>query len=108
MKPDLPATSAVNGGCHGEYKAPGGKLVVVDFQVEHERLRHVQIAGDFFLYPDEALARIRHALEGSPLGASRDERTAAIRASLTPTDELVGVTCDAIAVAVDRALAGRR
>nr|MDQ3045473.1 lipoate--protein ligase family protein [Chloroflexota bacterium] len=49
---------------HGEYKTPGGKLVLVDFVVEDARLREVVVSGDFFLYPDEALAEITGALEG--------------------------------------------
>ena len=37
---------------HGEYKVPGGKLVVVDFTVVDGRFSGVQISGDFFLEPD--------------------------------------------------------
>ena len=44
---------------HGEYKVPGGKLVVVDLQEHDGRLAHVQVAGDFFLEPDSALDDIR-------------------------------------------------
>jgi hypothetical protein len=40
---------------HGEYKIPGGKLVVVDLDVIDGALRNVRVAGDFFLEPDEAL-----------------------------------------------------
>ena len=46
---------------HGEYKVPGGKLVVVDLQEHDGRLTHVQVAGDFFLEPDSALDDIRQA-----------------------------------------------
>src|SRR5689334_14356373 len=55
---------------HGEYKTPGGKLVVVDFSVAGDALRGVEVSGDFFLYPDEALGAITGALEGAPSGAS--------------------------------------
>lgn len=51
---------------HGEYKIPGGKLVVVDLDVEDGVLRHARVAGDFFLEPDEALDAVNHALEGAP------------------------------------------
>lgn len=47
---------------HGEYKIPGGKLVVVDCEAEDGVLRNVRISGDFFLEPDEALTRITGAL----------------------------------------------
>ena len=49
------------GGMHGEYKVPGGKLVVVDTDVVEERLTHVRVSGDFFLDPDDALTRITAA-----------------------------------------------
>ena len=38
----------------GRFKTAGGKLVVVDFEVEQGRLRNVVIHGDFFVYPEEA------------------------------------------------------
>lgn len=52
-----------NGGAtvHGEYKVPGGKLVVVDVEAEGGVLRHVRVAGDFFLEPDEALEAVNRA-----------------------------------------------
>lgn len=65
---------------HGEYKIPGGKLVVVDVAAEDGVLRHVRVAGDFFLEPDEALDAVNRALEGprrtrtrrdSPRGSTR-------------------------------------
>jgi len=42
---------------HGKYKVPGGKIAVVDvdIDVEDSVLRHPQVAGDFFLQRDEAL-----------------------------------------------------
>ena len=40
---------------HGEYKVPGGKLVVADLDVTEGRLAGVRISGDFFLEPDSAL-----------------------------------------------------
>lgn len=46
---------------HGEYKIPGGKLVVVDVEAEGGVLRQVRVAGDFFLEPDEALEAVNHA-----------------------------------------------
>ncbi len=56
---------------HGEYKVPGGKLVVVDLEVTDGLLRGVRVAGDFFLEPDEALLDINRALEGAPAGTAR-------------------------------------
>ncbi|MER3484959.1 MAG: biotin--protein ligase [Chloroflexota bacterium] len=51
---------------HGECKTPGGKLVIVDFDLLNHRLHNVRVSGDFFLYPEEALADITAALEGLP------------------------------------------
>ncbi|MGW3471010.1 hypothetical protein ACWDKQ_21715 [Saccharopolyspora sp. NPDC000995] len=54
---------------HGEYKVPGGKLVVVDLDVVDGRLVDVWLSGDFFPEPDEALANINGALSGAELAA---------------------------------------
>ena len=51
---------------HGEYKMPGGKLVVIDLTAREGRLADVQLSGDFFLEPDSALEAINRAMEGQP------------------------------------------
>ena len=56
---------------HGEYKVPGGKLVVVDFDVVDGVIRDARVAGDFFLEPDEALGDIDGALERAARGIRR-------------------------------------
>lgn len=89
---------------HGEYKTPGGKLVVVDFSLQEGALTGVQIAGDFFLFPDDALARLCKGLEGTLHSHSIHERMAAIDASMAVGDEMIGFTSHAIAVAVERAI----
>jgi lipoate---protein ligase len=89
---------------HGEYKVPGGKLVVVDCEVDGGRLHAVQISGDFFLEPPEALELLDRALDGVAVDESEDS----IRDRLTPVVEegvtLVGFDAAAIATAVRRAL----
>ncbi|MDO5034144.1 MAG: biotin/lipoate A/B protein ligase family protein [Actinomycetaceae bacterium] len=89
---------------HGEYKVPGGKLVVVDLDVEDGKLSNVRLAGDFFLEPDEALFRMTDALEGLSDQASANEITAALDAAVLPTDTLFGLTTRGVAIAVRRAL----
>jgi len=90
---------------HGEYKTPGGKLVVVDFDVIDGRLRGVEVSGDFFLEPPEALERIAGALEGLPVVEAEEERIAErIRASLDEGVEMIGFSPEAVARAVRRAL----
>ena len=89
---------------HGEYKMPGGKLVVVDLEVHAGRLCRVQVSCDFFLEPDSALRAINAALEG--LSASADEAALAfaIQGTLSADVLMYGISPEAIAVAVRRAL----
>ncbi|MGW1788881.1 lipoate--protein ligase family protein [Streptomyces tubercidicus] len=90
---------------HGEYKVPGGKLVVVDLCVEEGRLKNVRVAGDFFLEPDEAILQIDDALEGAPADTDTAGLTVRINAALPPSAVLVGFTGESVAIAVRRALA---
>ncbi|GAA2095557.1 biotin/lipoate A/B protein ligase family protein [Streptomyces albiaxialis] len=90
---------------HGEYKIPGGKLVVVDLNTRDGALRDVRVAGDFFLEPDEALAAIDGALEGAPADTDASGLTARVEAALPEGTVMYGVTAEGIAVAVRRALA---
>ncbi|MFQ6194892.1 biotin/lipoate A/B protein ligase family protein [Streptomyces sp. NPDC000405] len=90
---------------HGEYKVPGGKLVVVDLDVVDGALRDVQVAGDFFLEPDEALFEINRALEGANADLPAPELAARIDAALPEGTVMFGLTSDAVGVAVRRALA---
>lgn len=89
---------------HGEYKMPGGKLVVIDLDVRNGHLANVQLSGDFFLEPDSALHAINAALAGQP--ADTDEATLATTLQhALPVDVMMyGVSPEAIAVAVCRAL----
>ena len=89
---------------HGEYKLPGGKLTVVDLNVVDGRLACVQVSGDFFLEPPDALDRIDAALEGLSADTGDTALAAAIRGALAPGVQLFGITPEAIAVALRRAL----
>lgn len=91
---------------HGEYKVPGGKLVVVDLAVADGHLADVQVSGDFFLEPDSALDAMNAALEGLPADASEPLLAAAVHVALGPEVLLYGVSAEAVAVAVRRALDG--
>lgn len=90
---------------HGEYKMPGGKLVVIDLEQRDGRLADVRLSGDFFLEPDRALHTINHALEGQSAQASEAELAATLHAALTADVKMYGISPEAIAVAVKRALA---
>ena len=90
---------------HGEYKVPGGKLVVVDLDVVDGRLTNVRLAGDFFLEPDAALDDIDGALTGMSAEASADDYAKAIHRGLRPGAVLLGFSPEAVATTVRRALA---
>ncbi|MBK0869708.1 lipoate--protein ligase family protein [Saccharopolyspora sp. HNM0986] len=89
---------------HGEYKVPGGKLVVADVDVAAGRLVKVRISGDFFLEPDEALEEINAALTGMPAEADAEQLAVAVRAGLPAEARMVGFGPEAVGVAVRRAV----
>jgi hypothetical protein len=91
---------------HGEYKMPGGKLVVADLSLRDGLLADVQVSGDFFLEPDSALDAINRVLEGQPEDADEAELSAALRQALGAHVMMYGISPEAIAVAVRRAVQG--
>ena len=89
---------------HGEYKVHGGKLVVIDLEVQDNKLHEVQVAGDFFLEPAEALDAIRDALNGLPAASSVEDIANAVRNGLRADAMMIGFSPEAVAIAVRRAL----
>jgi hypothetical protein len=89
---------------HGEYKMPGGKLVVIDLEVCNGRLAGVQLSGDFFLEPDSALQAINAALEGQPADAAETTLAVAIASALDTDVAMYGISPESIAIVVRRAL----
>jgi lipoate-protein ligase A len=89
---------------HGEYKVPGGKLVVVDLEVREGRLAEFRLAGDFFLEPDTALDAIDRAVNGLPVESDAASIAAAIKAGLPDDAVLLGFSPDAVATAIRRSL----
>lgn len=88
----------------GAYKTPGGKLVAVRFAVVDGRLADVDVHGDFFLYPEEALTAIRASLEGAPAASPADAVQQRIAAAIPEGTEWLGASPAALATAVRRAL----
>ena len=88
----------------GRFKTAGGKLVVVDFEVEQGRLRNVVIHGDFFVYPEEAYPLLAAALEGAPADLPSMEIAERLAAAIPPDADLVGTSPGAIATAIQRGL----
>jgi len=91
---------------HGEYKVPGGKLVVVDFEANDGTIGDFRLSGDFFLEPDEALECMNGAVNGLGTESSIEQVAAAIQRALPEGAQLLGVTPEAVGVAVRRALTG--
>lgn len=96
--------TAVEDHYHGEYKVPGGKLVVVDFAVRNDAFAEVRLSGDFFLEPDELLEVISGAVNGLSADASITGIAEAISAALPEGAVLLGITPEAVGVAVRRGL----
>jgi hypothetical protein len=81
-------------------KVPGGKLLRVAVEFD-ETYRAVQLTGDFFLEPPEALESLTAAVEGHPITASREDLVDAIAAV---DAELIGFDAEDLAVAVRAAV----
>ena len=89
---------------HGEYKVPGGKLVVVDFDVIDGAIANFHLAGDFFLEPDSALEAIDAAVNGLSAESDSAAIADAVRRALPTDAALLGFSPEAVAVAVRRSL----
>jgi len=90
---------------HGEFKVPGGKLVVVDLEVEGGAIREFRLAGDFFVEPDEAIPAIEAAIVGMPADVDHAAFAKAVSAALPPGTVMLGFSADAVATTIRRALA---
>jgi hypothetical protein len=90
---------------YGEYKTPRGKLVIADLDVRDGRLKNVEVSGDFFLEPPEALSGITGALEDAPADLAEEEFADRIRGAVGSDVEMIGFSAKAVARAVRRALA---
>lgn len=89
---------------HGEFKVPGGKLVVVDLEIEDDRIARFRLAGDFFLEPDSALDDINAAVNGLPVESDATAIASAVRGALPDGAQLLGFSPEAVGTAVRRAL----
>jgi len=85
-------------------KVPGGKLVRTTVRYDEE-VESVEITGDFFLYPEDAIDEVEDAFLGAPV--DEDEVGLSERAEealLEAEAELVGVGPDDVALAVKQAI----
>ena len=89
---------------HGEFKVPGGKLVVVDLDVVAGKIANFRLAGDFFLEPDSALESINAAVNGLSAESDAASIAKAVAAALPKDAILLGFSAEAVATTVRRAL----
>ncbi|MBN2517956.1 MAG: biotin--protein ligase [Candidatus Altiarchaeota archaeon] len=80
-----------------DYKVPQGKLIRLRAQMEGNRIKEIEITGDFFLHPEERIFELEKALVGLEL----DERALrpAVAKALADT-KMVGVSVDDIVVSL--------
>ncbi len=81
-------------------------MVVVDCGARDGRLADVVVSGDFFLYPEDALATLAAAVEGLPVTATADEIATAIHGAVGPDVTFLGFSPEAVGIAVTRAVSG--
>jgi len=96
------------GTMHGEYKIPGGKLVVADVELSgtgtQATLASAVISGDFFLEPAEALLAINAQLVGLSATTPVAEMAAVVSRAAGADAQFIGFSPEAVAIAVRRAL----
>lgn len=85
------------------YKVPGGKLIKVQVAVAEGKITHVQFTGDFFLHPEDSLAKIESALIGSDVDVNK--LTATIQSSLTENSvQMIGCSAEDFAHVIAKAV----
>lgn len=89
---------------HGEYKVPGGKLVVVDLEVVDGLIREFRLAGDFFVEPDETIGAIERAVDGMSADSDGNGLRSSIQAAIPEGAVLLGFSAEAVATTIRRAL----
>ncbi|WBF65856.1 MAG: biotin--protein ligase [Candidatus Kinetoplastibacterium crithidii] len=91
---------------HGEYKAPGNKLVMIDFEINYKNntIYDVQISGDFFLEPSEALNIMNESLNGLPIDSNDEVIKKIIERNLPENTEFIGFSTTDIVMTIKRAL----
>jgi lipoate---protein ligase len=84
-----------------DYKIPDGKLIRVNLGISNNRISSIQIRGDFFIHPEEALDSLQEALVGSSL--NEEEIFKRIDEILSKC-ESVGISSRGVAEALNKCL----
>jgi len=85
-------------------KVVGGKLLRVKIEAD-EKINAVNITGDFFLHPEEALPAIEKSLAGSPIFSTASQLAETIHTALAEQNaSFIGVSAEDIAETILEAL----
>ncbi len=87
-------------------KNPGEKLVHIDVDFKNDTIAYIHLSGDFFIYPEEAIAEIEQLLLGLPVERALIEQhilTLLQRKNI----EMVGISVSTIAQGIMEAFAKR-
>ena len=76
------------GFINADYKVPGGKLLRVHLQVEHNTITHIMLTGDFFMHPEHAIEDLETRLTG--LAFEEDAIRAQVRAFFETDVQVIG------------------
>jgi len=52
-------------------KIPGGKLIRIDFEKSNNRIPKIQITGDFFIHPEDAIEEIEKIILSNDLSETK-------------------------------------
>ncbi len=89
---------------NAKQKVPGGKLISIKLEYG-TRIEHIEILGDFFLYPEESLALIEKKLLNTKIDESEEEIAEKIRKIVdSHSIELIGITPQSIAKTIKMAI----
>jgi len=76
-------------------KVPNGKLLTVLYDVQDNKIRFIQVTGDFFMYPEEGIYTIERRLQGICMDRTQI-RTVLQEVFLNEHIYLYGLTIDSI------------
>ncbi|MFH1403077.1 MAG: lipoate protein ligase C-terminal domain-containing protein [Candidatus Altiarchaeota archaeon] len=84
-------------------KVAGGKLLKIRINVDGEKIKDVEINGDFFAHPEEAIERIEDAIKGCGKKDVGDR----IRETISETGAILyGIDAESITKAISEAWDG--
>ena len=80
-----------------DYKVPGGKLIRLSAELDGTTIKTIQISGDFFLHPEDAIFELETALVGKELDKVTLQKLIAEQLSGC---EMVGISTDELVTAL--------